>query len=75
MYVENIFRQPSRLVLRHPVPASEYGDGFFCSVMPFFHQAMVPDAQNRTVTFHLGTKFPDGLIPCYFVHVPEAPVP
>jgi hypothetical protein len=31
MYVENIFRQPNRLVLRHPVPASEYGDGFFCS--------------------------------------------
>jgi hypothetical protein len=34
MYVENIFSQPSRLVLRHPASASvsEYGDGFFCSV-------------------------------------------
>jgi hypothetical protein len=32
-YVENIFRLPSRLVLHHPVPASEYNDGFFCSVV------------------------------------------
>ncbi len=32
MFVENIFRQPDRLVLRHPVQMSEYGDGFFCSV-------------------------------------------
>jgi hypothetical protein len=36
MYVEDIFRQPSRLALRHPVPASEYADGFFCSAQYFF---------------------------------------
>jgi hypothetical protein len=33
MFVEHIFRQPDRLVLRHPVQMSEYGDGFFCSVV------------------------------------------
>jgi hypothetical protein len=32
MFVEQIFRQPDCLVLRHPVQMSEYGDGFFCSV-------------------------------------------
>jgi hypothetical protein len=28
------FHQPDRLVLRHPVSMSEFGDSFFCSVWP-----------------------------------------
>ncbi len=32
MSVEDKLRQPGRLVLRHPVQISEFGDRFFCSV-------------------------------------------
>ncbi len=31
MSVEDKLRQPGRLVLRHPVQISEFGDWFFCS--------------------------------------------
>jgi hypothetical protein len=31
MFVEFIFHQSDRLLLRHPVQMLECGDGFFCS--------------------------------------------
>jgi hypothetical protein len=49
MPVGDIFHQPDRLVLHHPVYMSEFGDSFFAVYLVRQYRSFVPLKSRRTV--------------------------